>query len=197
MIHRLLFSTLGLMTLAMCQSQKVSETKKLEETTAVSPVKTTPVKNTNNNGEPEMSVGLPPDEEAEKTAKDEQSQSAMMYLKEGETQMMKAEKMKVTFTTMKEDSRCPQDVNCVWAGVATAEIQLLGASKRPLTILLSTMNDPNRGHQQTVNFEGYNYTLVEVSPETTSDKGFKSNLGNYKIALKIEKGESENTILQR
>ena len=191
MIHRIMLSTLGLFTLLMCQSQKASETT----------TNTTNIPNNNNNDTPEMSVGIPPDQEAEKIAVQEQSNStnkaSTINLKEGQALYFKDNKTNITFKSMTSDSRCPEDVNCIWAGIATAEIELLGPSKRPLTILLSTMDDANKGFQKTVNFDGYNYSLTNVSPGLTSEKGFKALKGQYKIGLKIEKGTSENPILQR
>lgn len=198
-----MLSALGLFTLLMCQSQKASEVTNAEVTTNTTnmPIQSTPVKNSNNNGEPEMSAGLPPDQEAEKIAAEEQSNStnkaSNINLKEGQTLYFKDNKTNITFKRMTSDSRCPEDVNCIWAGVATAEIELLGPSKRPLTILLSTMDDANKGFQKNVNFDGYHYSLTNVSPGLTSKKGFKDLKGQYKIGLKIEKGTSESTILQR
>ena len=191
MIHRIMLSTLGLFTLLMCQSQKASEAT----------TNTTNIPNNNNNDTPEMSVGIPPDQEAEKIAVQEQSNStnkaSTINLKEGQALYFKDNKTNITFKSMISDSRCPEEVNCIWAGVATAEIELLGPSKRPLTILLSTMDDINKGFQKSVNFDGYNYSLTNVSPGLTSEKGFKALKGQYKIGLKIEKGTSESTILQR
>lgn len=198
-----MLSALGLFTLLMCQSQKASEVTNAEVTTNTTnmPIQSTPVKNSNNNGEPEMSAGLPPDQEAEKIVAQEQSNStnkaSTINLKEGQTLYFKDNKTNITFKSMASDSRCPEDVNCIWAGVATAEIKLLGPSKIPLTILLSTMDDANKGFQKSVNFDGYHYSLTNVSPGLTSDKGFKALKGQYKIGLKIEKGTSESTILQR
>lgn len=198
MLHKIILTTFGVLTLATCQSQKISQPD-VQSNTTVSPTKSNLPKT--KTGEPEMSVGLPPDEEAKRIAMEEQSNatniSGITYLKEGQTIYLKENKMTVTFKNMKEDSRCPQDVNCIWAGVATAEIELMGESKKPLTILLSTMDNPQKGQHKIVNFQEYNYSLVRVSPETTSDKGFKALKGQYKIGLKIEKGTSENTIMQR
>lgn len=171
MIKQILLSTFGLMLLANCQNQNFS-------------AENTPVKNSQVN--------------TESSSNENQSSTAgLTYLKEGQTTTMKANKAKVTFKNMTADSRCPQDVNCIWAGVATAEIEIIGETNRPLTILLSTMDDANKGYSKTANFEGYNYTLLEVSPELTSDRGFKATKGQYKIGLKIEKGTSDNPILQR
>lgn len=169
MIHRIFLSAIGLMLLGNCTNQQAMANTQSEETTETTTTSTTVSEN---------SAGI-------------------TSLKQGQTILFKENKTNITFKTMKEDSRCPKDVNCVWAGVATAQIDLVSQSKRPLTILLSTMDDANKGLNKSVNFEGYTYSLVTVSPELTSDKGFKATQGQYKIGLKIEKGTSENPILQR
>ena len=169
MLHKIILSTVGLFLLGNCKNQQASANSQSEVTTKTATT-STPVKENN---------------------------SGIIYLKEAQSLYLKENKMKVTFKNMTEDSRCPEGVNCIWEGVATAEIELLGESKRPLTILLSTMDNPQKGHQKVANFQEYNYSLVEVSPQTTSDKGFKALKGQYKIGLKIEKGSSENPILQR
>ena len=95
--------------------------------------------------------------------------------------------MNVTFKRMVEDSRCPKDVECIWAGNAMAEVELMGLYTRPVTIQLSTMNDTSKNYVNTQNFNGYSISLIEVTPETTSAKGFKALKGTYKIALQFNK----------
>ena len=212
MIHRLILTSFGILTLATCQNPKVSQSTTEQESvkTEIS-VNSTEIKvsdvTTNQtsgepkskaNGEPEISVGLPPDKEAVETAKKEQQNSTMkntagiIYLKEGENKFLKEYEMNVTFKKMTEDSRCPKDVNCIWAGVATAEIELMGLYTRPVTLKLSTINDANKNYHKSQNFNGFSISLVEISPETTADKGFKALKGSYKIGLKFSKENSEN-----
>lgn len=198
MVHKLVLSTFALLTLATCQNQKMannSESSPTEVSTITSNTNSTPVKT--NEKVPEMSDGLPPDNVAKEIAEKESAQSGIIYLKEGEKKVLPQNKMNITFKRITQDSRCPKDVNCIWAGVATAEIELLGASKKPLNILLSTMDDPNKGFHREVNFDGYTYSLVEISPELTEKKGFKANQGKYKIGVKMVKGDSGNQVLQR
>ena len=114
-------------------------------------------------------------------------QKNIIYLKEGENKFLKEYEMNVTFKKMIEDSRCPKEVQCIWAGNATAEIELMGIYTRPSIINLSTTNDVKKGWSTMHEFNGYSISLIEVSPETTSAKGFKSLQGNYRIALKLEK----------
>lgn len=210
MIHRLILTSFGILTLATCQNPKISETTAEQETvktetsansakTKVSDVKTNQTSGTTkskSNGEPEMSVGLPPDKEAVETAKKEQQNSTVkntagiVYLKEGENKFFKEYEMNVTFKKMTEDSRCPKDVNCIWAGVATAEVEVMGLYTRPVTLKLSTMSDAKKGYNKSQEFNGYTISLEEVTPETTSAKGFKALQGSYRIGLQFSKGST-------
>ena len=163
MIYRLLLSSLAIFSLATCQSQNAANTETSTQNTGVIENKPTSTKN------------------------------GMIYLKEGQNIYLNEYKMNVTFKRMVEDSRCPKDVQCIWAGNATAEVEFMGVSTRPRVLQLSTTNDANKGHFTTQNFNGYSISLAEVSPETTSAKGFKSLQGSYKIAIKIEKQTEEST----
>ncbi|SFB95019.1 hypothetical protein [Kaistella jeonii] len=196
MIHRIIISTFGFLALATCKNQTFSQNSNTSEKTeiatktTVSTPKSTPVKTTNNS-EPEMSTGMPPDKaavkQAEKEASAKVSQSGVIYLKEGENKFLKEYEMNVTFKKMLEDSRCPEGVNCIWAGVATAEVEVMGLATRPTIIKISTMDDSSRGYADSQDFNGYQITLSDVSPNTTSDRGFKALQGKYKIGIKIKK----------
>lgn len=210
MIHRLLLSSLGFLTLATCQNPKNSEKQEIPDTAEKTEVVTTTtasstkaqIPKTPKTDKPEMSTGLPPDKEAVETAKKEQqtavtNKAGVIYLKEGENKFLKEYEMNVTFKQMSEDSRCPKDVNCIWAGVATADVEFMGLYTRPVTLKLSTMNDAKKGYSKTQQFNGYSVSLVEVSPETTSNKGLKALKGSYRIGLKITKGASGDPTTQR
>ncbi|MBH1960198.1 MAG: hypothetical protein I8H68_08810 [Flavobacteriia bacterium] len=210
MVHRLILTSFGILTLATCQNPKVSQSTTEQET-----VKTETSANSKEpkildvttnqtagdakakaNGEPEMSVGLPPDKEAVETAKKEQQNSTVkstagvVYLKEGENKFLKEYEMNVTFKKMSEDSRCPKDVNCIWSGVATAEVEFMGLYTRPVILKLSTLSDAKKGYSKSQEFNGYTISLVEVSPETTSAKAFKALQGSYRIGLQFSKGST-------
>ena len=194
MITKQLFIAIGFLAFTACQKPKVKETQKTPTTAEkTETVSTTTMPKTPKSGEPEMSVGLPPDQEAQETAKKEQQNTSnVIYFKEGENKFLKEYETNVTFKQITEDSRCPKDVNCIWAGVATAEIELMGLYTRPVTLKLSTINDANKNYRKSQNFNGFSISLVEISPETTADKGFKALKGSYKIGLKFSKENSEN-----
>ena len=127
----------------------------------------------------------------------EVSQSGEITLKAGESKMIKDSGITITFKSVSQDSRCPEGVNCVWAGVATVEIEVTGRATRPLTLQLSTMDNESKGYKTYVNYSGYNISLIDLTPETTSQKGFKALQGQYKVGLKIEKGTGSAEVQQR
>ena len=203
MIYRLLVASLSVFSLATCQTQNAAKTE-TETSNTNNSTMTTSSANQTKSGQPEMSTGLPPDQEAIETAKKEQQnqQSAtnkkgVIYLKEGENKFLKEYDMNVTFKRMVEDSRCPKGVQCVWAGNATAEVEFMGTYTRPVTLMISTTEDAKKGFTKTQEFNGYAISLVEVTPETTSAKGFKDLKGVYRIALKFEKGKPFDPQTQR
>ena len=192
MLHRIVLATFGMLTLATCQNQQTTKSTSEKTETATPKTTTGPVSTPTKTGEQEMAPGMPPDKEAIEQAKREAAameaqKKATVYLAEGENTFLKEQQMNVTFKQITEDSRCPKDVNCIWEGAATAEVEFMGTYTRPQTLRLSTMNDANKGLAKTQNFNGYNVTLVSLTPETTSDKGYKQLKGKYKIGLKFEK----------
>ena len=195
MIHRLLLSTLGFITLATCQNQTVNKNNDSVSSTEVITT-STPIKNstTMNNGE--MAPGLPPDKEAVKIAEEEANmhkpEKGIIYLKEGETKFLKEFGMNITFKKITEDSRCPKDVNCIWSGVATAEIEVMGLETRPMTLKISTIDQGNK-YFAVQQFKGYDISLTSLTPETTSEKRMKDLQGNYRVGLKIKKSTGNSS----
>lgn len=198
MSHRIIIATFGLLTLAMCTSQqKKVEDSGVKETATVQTGSTVTSEENNSQEikqepkEPKMSDGFPkepkPGSQAEAMNKDD---AGTVVLKEGENIFLKGEEMNVTFKRMIEDSRCPEGVNCVWEGVATAEIELMGIATRPRTYQISTSNVQNKGLSKTVNFNGYEVSLQSIAPYPTESKNFKTMQGTYKIGLKFKKVSS-------
>ena len=203
MIYRTLLTSLTIFTLATCKNQTAatSEKTKASEKTEVitkSEAPTNPVQST-----PKTSTDLPvtkKDVKISEKVSEKQAPSdkkGMIYLKEGENKFLKEYEMNVTFKRMVEDSRCPKDVQCIWAGNAIAEVELMGTYTRPVTVQLSTSNDANNGYANSEKFNGYKITLEDVTPETTTAKGFKSLKGSYQIALQFEKDSGSPSPTER
>jgi hypothetical protein len=78
------------------------------------------------------------------------------------------------------DSRCPSDVVCVWAGKADVKIKV--ESPFSGNLVLSTMNN---GFYKNIDTLGnYSFQLVDVSPYPISTEEIK--LEDYSVTLKIE-----------
>lgn len=75
------------------------------------------------------------------------------------------------------DSRCPSDVVCIWAGKADVKIKV--ESPVPGTITLSTYDN------QVDTVGSYSFKIIDVSPYPISTKTIK--LEDYIVLLKIEK----------
>jgi hypothetical protein len=72
-------------------------------------------------------------------------------------------RLKIRFVELIEDSRCPTDANCVWAGNAKIKIKV---SKNGRTHELTL--DTN-GPQQAANAEGYAIKLIALTPAPRSN----------------------------
>jgi hypothetical protein len=72
-------------------------------------------------------------------------------------------KLSVRFVELVEDSRCPTDTNCVWAGNAKIKVRVR-AHGRSHDLTLDT-----NGANQTVTAEGYTIKLIALTPEPRSN----------------------------
>lgn len=135
--------------------------------------------------------------ENNKTQNENGSQIQTMFkLDEGKTQFFKDQEMNVTFVKIGEDSRCPKDVNCIWAGVALVELNVMGTYTRPSTIKLATIDDAAKGYSRSAIFNGYKISLQELNPYPENSESKKANSGKNNITiqiLKIAESELENS----
>ena len=93
------------------------------------------------------------------------AQSAEQFtLKLGQQKTTKAGRITVKFLNLEEDSRCPTDVNCVWAGVARIKVQVRKNGKAESLEL-------NTNDHKTAVFQGYSITLKDLTPrQSTTSK---------------------------
>ncbi len=66
----------------------------------------------------------------------------------------------ITLNKIVQDSRCPADVQCIWAGNVTANVTLSLGSKAETVDILS--------NQTPYIFNGYKISITDVSPGKTS-----------------------------
>lgn len=72
--------------------------------------------------------------------------------------------LKIRFLELVEDSRCPEDTNCIWAGNAKVKIWVQSAGKRPETFELNSLTAP-----QVVENGGYEIRLASLTPNPRSN----------------------------
>ncbi|HKP68028.1 MAG TPA: hypothetical protein VJV05_02015 [Pyrinomonadaceae bacterium] len=88
-------------------------------------------------------------------------------------------KLTVRFVELVEDSRCPTDVNCVWAGNAKVKIRV-SKNGRSHDMTLDT-----NGQTQAATAEGYTIKLVELTPSPKSN--IRINRNGYVATLELTK----------
>lgn len=161
MFHKAIILSLGIFALTGCDAQKKSRI---------------------NTKAAEMSAGT-------KSTSPDNQKDGIIYLSEGENKFLREYQMNVTFKGVSEDSRCPEGVNCIWAGVALAQVEVMGTSTRPIILNLASGDFPARNYHQSTEFNGYTITLQDIAPYPKSQDGTKALAGKYKIGITIKKAE--------
>jgi len=103
-------------------------------------------------------------------------------LKVGRQVTVKGTKLRIRFVTVENDSRCPSDVTCVWAGNAAVRLQL-GTGRGSKTVTLNTSKSPSLVGE--TEYHGYKMKLVELSPYPRSDR--KIGRRDYTATLLVSK----------
>lgn len=82
-----------------------------------------------------------------------------------------------------DDSRCPTQVDCFWAGVATA--YFLFEKNGQDTIQLSTTDYETTQTKTQVEHNGYLYRMIEVTPYPDTPESIKPE--DYRVRIEITK----------
>lgn len=88
---------------------------------------------------------------------------------------VKAAQMKVRFVAVTEDSRCPRDVTCIWAGEVKVLLEIEQASKVKSRVELREGASTDAG--------GYRVTLVQVEPQRADSARIAPQ--DYRVTLTI------------
>lgn len=70
----------------------------------------------------------------------------------------------IRFTAVSGDSRCPSDVQCVWAGNAALRMTITGPGEARSDVTLNTLTEP-----RAVSFSAHRVSLVGLKPTPRSD----------------------------
>lgn len=89
--------------------------------------------------------------------------------------------VRVKFIELVDDSRCPKDVNCVWAGNAEIKVRVT-KNGRSKVLSLNSNIEP-----QSAIFAGYRFRLVGLTPEPRSN--IRINRNGYVAVIEVKKGK--------
>jgi hypothetical protein len=101
-------------------------------------------------------------------------------LKIGERAKAPREGLQVEFDSVPEDSRCPKDVTCVWAGNAKILLKVKKDALKPANVELNTNINP-----KTFRYLEYELSLKELRPYPESNTTIKSS--DYEVTLTVHK----------
>jgi len=93
--------------------------------------------------------------------------------------VIEGEALTLTFKDMNEDSRCPENVQCVWEGRATITIEALKEGGTPGALAL-TLPSPSAG-----TYSGYSISLLALEPHP--EAGSQTPLEEYVATLVVTK----------
>jgi hypothetical protein len=89
-------------------------------------------------------------------------------IKLGQQVSIEHEGLKVSFSYVAEDSRCPEGVQCVWAGNGKVVLKLSKQRKRSAVMRLNTNLEPNHAA-----YRDYDVKLVGLNPHPKKDEKIK------------------------
>ena len=100
-----------------------------------------------------------------------------------QTAQITAEKISVTFQEVLEDSRCPVDVTCIWAGLAEVSLRVaVSGQEREISLSTSPPDD-------SAMFENYTFWLIKVRPVPCADQTMDRSA--YVVTVRVDKGGQE------
>jgi hypothetical protein len=102
-----------------------------------------------------------------------------IVLEYGEEKVLDGTALRVNFGDVLEDSRCPKDVTCVWAGNAKVLVGIAAGSGPTHALELNTTLEPHARDRL-----GVRVTLLSVTPEPLS--GQSVPVDAYSVRLRIE-----------
>jgi hypothetical protein len=96
--------------------------------------------------------------------------SEELKVKIGTSKTAKTGKISIKFVEVLEDSRCPEDANCIWAGNAKIKLTLSRNGKEPQTFEMNTSLQNTNMEDGFLPYKGFNITLVRLTPVPSASK---------------------------
>ncbi len=94
------------------------------------------------------------------------------------------DKLTIKFVSLVEDSRCPTDTNCIWAGNAKINIKVTNKKGASKTLELNTGLEP-----QIISFAGYEIKLVNLTPAPATN--IRINRNGYTATFLVSKTDKK------
>jgi hypothetical protein len=113
-------------------------------------------------------------------AVDAQSWQKRVQIAKGQERAVQGSGTKIKFVEIIEDSRCPTDVNCVWAGNAKIKIEVRVRRGQPRVFELNSALAP-----KVVSYAGYDFKLVSLAPQLRSN--VRINPDKYVVTIEVKK----------
>jgi hypothetical protein len=101
----------------------------------------------------------------------------------GQSANIEGEKLVIKFKAVLEDSRCPVNVVCVWAGNGKVEFEILDIDGQNKTVTLNTEEEP-----RVTTLKGHNLKLISLNPPRID--GVSISPGDYSVKLLVERKPS-------
>ena len=92
--------------------------------------------------------------------------------------------LKITFSGVPEDSRCPKGVNCIQEGQIRISLAVVSGSQ---TRTLEFTRKASQTGNVTQSFENYKIQWLDVSPYPEKDKKIKAE--DYKLKVAVRQGK--------
>jgi len=101
--------------------------------------------------------------------------SVLFDVKQGHTERIPGSSLKIKFLNVIEDSRCPKETQCIWAGNANVKFRVSN-NRRTKVFDLNTAKGA-----QSYSFDGYQIRLVKVLPTPVVNEHIRR--GEYVVTL--------------
>ena len=96
---------------------------------------------------------------------------------------LQGQKLRIRFAEVTQDSRCPVDVTCVWAGNAAVRLEVTTNGRSEENLTLNTAKTPTLVNE--AEYEGFKVKLVDLSPVRHSNRRVAP--GDYVVTLVVTK----------
>lgn len=90
--------------------------------------------------------------------------SEIVLIRLDESKPVAGDRLTVKFLSIVEDSRCPADARCIWAGNAKIRISVAMGKSAPRNIVLNSNLRP-----RSTRFSGWEFTLEDLVPQGKVD----------------------------